>query len=108
MKYSDFKGDNTLDSFRKFLIYCFNFDIKERIGWKKLEELRLIRNLIAHSNGFVDGKNHKLNQLIEQNHFFSFDQTTNQVMIEPEYSLIITNSLNKAIIEIINDIKALL
>lgn len=108
LKYNDFRGENTLDSFRKYLIYCFDFDIKETIEWQKLEELRLIRNLIAHSNGFFDGKNKKIAQIIDKNVFFSLDKVTNQIMIESEYSLIVTNSLNDAIKEIIKDIKTTL
>jgi len=105
LKYKDFKGDNTIDSFRKYLIYSYDFDIKELIDWNLIDEFRLIRNIIAHSNGFVDEDNQKLIKTINDNGLFSIDKVTKQIMINSDYPLYTTNALNDIVKSIVAQIK---
>ncbi len=106
LSYKDFKGDNTIDSFRKYLIYCCDFDFKDLIEWDKLEEFRQLRNLIAHSNGIFDAKNKRLGKIIDETPLLTLDEKTNQVFVDSMYALNITNILNDTMKAILKAIKS--
>lgn len=105
LSHKDFKGNNTIDSYRKYLIYCCDFDFKELIAWDELDEFRLLRNLIAHNNGIYDKKDNRLGKIIAENPQLELDEKTNQVFVKSMYALNVTNILNDAIKAIINAVK---
>lgn len=105
LSYKDFKGNNTIDSYRKYLIYCCDFDLKELIKWDELDEFRQLRNLIAHSNGIYDKKDSRLGKIIAENPQLELDEKTNQVFVKSMYALNITNILNDAIKAILNAVR---
>lgn len=55
LKLSDIRGNNILDQSKKYFAHILNFDLMiSDESWQKIEEIYLIRNCFAHTNGRID------------------------------------------------------
>lgn len=67
LKLSDLRSSNILDQFKKYFAHILNFDLMiSDDSWRKLEEVYLIRNCFAHTNGRIDAlKQHDRDRLFK-------------------------------------------
>jgi hypothetical protein len=67
LKLCDIKGRDQRDQWTKYYSYVAEYPLKfEEITWQRIEELRQIRNVLAHSNGRLDRLGDKARNKIEQ------------------------------------------
>lgn len=72
LRLRDIYGRTPEDKWRKYFEYVLDYDLRiDESSWKRLEELRALRNALAHSNGRVgllkDDLSNKIKRWAEEN-----------------------------------------
>lgn len=67
-------GDRGIDRARIYLTKVGNWPLKQTSNWTKLKQIQTVRNLIAHSSGYLNESNAKeIEAIVKQNKHLSIE-----------------------------------